>query len=123
MDGGPGAANLTYVEGLYEDYLRDPASVSPEWREYLAGFANDEFRFPKPRFGPSFNPSSIFNPPSAAGLGKTGPFSDPQSAAVQDRVYLLTRIYRVRGHRIAQVDPLGLNFNGYAWRRRHVGSV
>jgi len=108
MDGGPGAANLTYVEGLYEDYLRDPASVSPEWQEYLAGFANEEFRFPKPRFGPSFKPSSIFNPPSAAGLGKTGPFSDPQSAAVQDRVYLLTRIYRVRGHRIAQVDPLGL---------------
>jgi 2-oxoglutarate dehydrogenase complex dehydrogenase (E1) component-like enzyme len=27
---------------------------------------------------------------------------------MQDRVYLLTRIYRVRGHRIAQVDPLGL---------------
>ena len=39
MDGGPGAANLAYVEGLYEDYLRDPGSVSPEWREYLAGFA------------------------------------------------------------------------------------
>jgi 2-oxoglutarate dehydrogenase E1 component len=27
---------------------------------------------------------------------------------MQDRVYLLTRLYRVRGHRIAQVDPLGL---------------
>ncbi len=27
---------------------------------------------------------------------------------MQDRVYLLTRLYRVRGHRIARVDPLGM---------------
>jgi 2-oxoglutarate dehydrogenase E1 component len=27
---------------------------------------------------------------------------------LQDRIYLLIRLYRVRGHRIAQVDPLGL---------------
>ena len=34
--------------------------------------------------------------------------ADAEVAAMPDRVYLLTRIYRVRGHRIAQVDPLGL---------------
>ncbi len=33
---------------------------------------------------------------------------DPEIAALQDRVYLLIRLYRVRGHRIARVDPLGL---------------
>src|SRR5207244_4623982 len=31
-----------------------------------------------------------------------------RAAALHDRVYLLIRLYRVRGHRIAQVDPLGL---------------
>jgi 2-oxoglutarate dehydrogenase E1 component len=36
------------------------------------------------------------------------PALSASSAAIQDRIYLLIRLYRVRGHRIAQVDPLGL---------------
>ena len=104
----PGVANLAFVEGLYEDYLRDPASVSPDWRQYFSRIAESEFRFPKPRFGPSFRPASIFNPPSLARLRAPQRLADPEVAVLQDRVYLLTRIYRVRGHRIAQIDPLGL---------------
>jgi len=104
----PGAANLQFVESLYEDYLRDPASVSPDWQRYFSQFAENEFRFPKPRFQPSFRPFSIFNPPSSLVSPKRGRLADPEVAALQDRVYVLTRLYRVRGHRIAQVDPLGL---------------
>lgn len=105
----PGVVNLAFVEGLYEDYLREPGSVPPDWQRYFAEVAEGELRFPKPRFGPSFRPFSIFNPPSrrrpAAGANR---LADPEIAAMQDRVYLLTRLYRVRGHRIAQVDPLGI---------------
>jgi 2-oxoglutarate dehydrogenase E1 component len=105
----PATANLEFVEGLYEDYLRDPASVPADWRERFAEIAEGEFRFPKPRFGPSFRPSSIFNPPSPTPPPlEPSRLADPEMAAIQDRVYLLTRLYRVRGHRIAQVDPLGL---------------
>jgi 2-oxoglutarate dehydrogenase E1 component len=104
----PGAVNLAFVEGLYEDYLRDPASVAPDWQRYFAEVVQGEFRFPKPRFGPSFRPASLFNPPTRPRAPVGGPFADPEVAALQDKVYLLTRLYRVRGHRIAQVDPLGL---------------
>src|ERR1041384_7204308 len=104
----PGPANLAFVEGLYEDYLRDPASVPEDWRAYFTKLAQEEFRFPKPRFGPSFRPSSIFNPPRLSESRPTGRLADREIAALQDRVYLLTRLYRVRGHRIAQVDPLGM---------------
>jgi 2-oxoglutarate dehydrogenase E1 component len=105
----PGPASLAFVEGLYEEYLRDPASVPPDWQGYFARVAAEELRFPKPRFGPAFRPFSIFNPPSAR-RAAAGPdrLVDPEIAAMQDRVYLLTRLYRVRGHRIARVDPLGL---------------
>jgi 2-oxoglutarate dehydrogenase E1 component len=103
-----GAANLAFVESLYEDYLRDPASVSQDWQQYFKQVAQGEFRFPKPRFRPSFTPFSIFNPPSAQRTRPPSRLADPEIAAMQDRVYLLTRLYRVRGHRIAQVDPLGL---------------
>ncbi len=104
----PGAANLAFVESLYEDYLRDPSTVAPDWQQYFSGIAENEFRFPKPRFGPSFRPSSIFHPPARERPAPTPGLTDLKTAALQDRVYLLTRLYRVRGHRIAQVDPLGL---------------
>jgi 2-oxoglutarate dehydrogenase E1 component len=104
----PGPANLAFVEGLYEDYLRDPASVSEDWRSYFSNIAQEEFRFPKPSFGPSFRPASIFNPPRHTEKRPAGRLADREIAALQDRVYLLTRLYRVRGHRIAQVDPLGM---------------
>jgi 2-oxoglutarate dehydrogenase E1 component len=108
-------ANLPFVEELYEKFLRDTCSVSPEWREYFSQVANGELRFPKPHFGPSFKPFSIFNPPvSAAGRPEVASAKDTDqqiggvpSAALQDRIYLLIRLYRVRGHRIAHVDPLG----------------
>lgn len=104
----PGAANLAFVEALYEDFLRDPSSVSPDWQKYFSQIADGEFRFPKPRFRPSFTSSSIFNPPRPVRERRAGRLADPEIAALQDRVYVLTRLYRVRGHRIAQVDPLGL---------------
>jgi 2-oxoglutarate dehydrogenase E1 component len=104
----PGTANLAFVEGLYEDYLRDPASVPADWQQYFSGIAEREFRFPKPRFGPSFQPTSIFRTPATDRASAAAGATDLKTAALQDRVYLLTRLYRVRGHRIAQVDPLGL---------------
>src|SRR5436190_899617 len=104
----PNPANLAFLEGLYEDYLRDPGSVSADWRQYFSEVAEGEFRFPKPRFRPSFHASSLFNPPSSTRPRAVSRLADPEIAALQDRVYVLTRLYRVRGHRIAQVDPLGL---------------
>ena len=54
--------------------------------------------------------------PSVAALNRTRPgaapatdgFDESKIAALQHRVYRLVRHYRVRGHIIAAVDPLGL---------------
>src|SRR3569833_1297713 len=89
----PGPANLAFVEGLYEDYLRAPASVPADWQQYFSQIAEGEFRFPKPRFGPPFKPASLFNPPTAPRLKPAGRFADQELAETQDRVYLLTRLY------------------------------
>src|SRR5205814_2584380 len=86
---------------------RDQQSVPQDWQRYFRQQANGERQSPRDRFGPSFRPASLFNPPSTAGSRTIGHLGHPDEAAFQDRVYLLIRLYRVRGHRIAQVDPLG----------------
>ena len=94
-----------FVEELYGRYLENPETVSEGWRQFF-----DEFRrenggsFPGAMPwapAPTFRPPSIFNP-----RGGTPPTSDV--AGLQDRVDKLVRSYRVRGHMIARLDPLGL---------------
>ena len=75
----PNSMNLPFVEELYERYLQNPSSVPADWRGY---------------FQLTSSP-----PPSNNGQPGTAP---------QERVDRLIRNYRVRGHRIADVDPLGL---------------
>src|SRR5215831_1042425 len=86
------AANLAYLERLYADYLRDHDAVPEQWRQYFERSGeNGHFAL-----GPSFPPSSIFREAGADAAG-----------ALQERVDMLVRNYRVRGHTIAHVDPLG----------------
>ncbi|HKQ36575.1 MAG TPA: 2-oxoglutarate dehydrogenase E1 component [Verrucomicrobiae bacterium] len=84
--------NLAFLDRLYADYLRDPASVSSEWQQYFSEYRNGETTVrPAPaRF-------SIFNPPRA----------EAAPGELQDRVDQLIRSYRARGHVVAQVNPLG----------------
>ncbi|MEY2428096.1 MAG: 2-oxoglutarate dehydrogenase component [Verrucomicrobiota bacterium] len=93
---------------MHEQYLRDPSSVPEDWQRYFSSLANGDHEIPNPRFGPSFQPSSLFNPPRARAEQPKDSVAHSHPAALQDRVYLLIRLYRVRGHRIAHVDPLGL---------------
>jgi 2-oxoglutarate dehydrogenase E1 component len=105
----PSPTNLAFVEGLYEDFVRNPQSVSADWQQYFARMGNGDLTLQTPRFGPTFKARSIFNPIPADSVTPAVPTAPlPRAATMHDRVYLLIRLYRVRGHRIARVDPLGL---------------
>jgi 2-oxoglutarate dehydrogenase complex dehydrogenase (E1) component-like enzyme len=92
IESGLNPANLAFVEDLYENFLRDASSVSPEWREYFSRVANGELRFPQPRFGPSFKPHSLFNPPGSAAVSAAAGGTPSLSglvevpAGIQDRL-------------------------------------
>ncbi len=92
-------SSLAFVEGLYEDYLENPESVDLHWRTFfeneLKGSANGY------RAAPSFKPASIFNPAAR-------PESGEGDIALQQKVGRMVRNYRVRGHIMAKLDPLGL---------------
>ncbi len=99
------SASLEYVEELYERYLQDPGDVPEPWRTTFDGLPADGLA-ERRRLGPSFVPRSLFNPPGTAStvqLDRAG--SD--AATLQQRVERLVRNYRVRGHRLADLSPLG----------------
>jgi 2-oxoglutarate dehydrogenase E1 component len=104
----PNATNLAFVEGLYMDFLRDPSLVPLDWRQYFEKLSKEEWVVAKPRIGPSFRPASLFNPTAQASVDGATRVGEAEVAILQDRVDELIRNYRVRGHMIARIDPLGL---------------
>src|SRR5438105_3929798 len=102
----PNSLNLPFVEDLYVAFLWDPSSVTGEWRAYFESLANGEAAIVRPSLGPSFRPSGLFN---ALGTDEQSDerAGEPTAAARQDRVDQLIGAYRLRGHRIAGINPLG----------------
>jgi 2-oxoglutarate dehydrogenase E1 component len=105
----PGSINLAFLEDLYASYLRDPASVSADWQRYFAPIRNGDHA-PRNGFAPDFPNTSVFNPPVAlpASERMLRVAVEQESTNLQDRVDQLIRAYRICGHLIAQIDPLGL---------------
>jgi 2-oxoglutarate dehydrogenase E1 component len=98
--------NLAYVEALYGHYLRDQQSVPETWRTFFAGWHDGADGRAQP--GPSFRARSVFNPGPTAAISRRAPPLDPLQASVRDRLNQLIRNYRVRGHMLAKLDPLGV---------------
>lgn len=107
----PNSLSVGFVENLYANYLEDPASVSADWRRYFKEISGGARPGKRPRMEPSFQPASIFNPRSARDGNGSATVRELEMAVLQDRVDQLVRAYRVRGHMIAQIDPLGIRQN------------
>lgn len=100
--------SLAFVESLYADFLEDPTSVAPEWQRYFHSFGEGNGASMRQVVGPSFRRASMFNPPTHQQPNGHGTAKELNVAVLQDRVDQLIRAYRVRGHMIANLDPLGL---------------
>ncbi len=79
----PHSQNLGFIEEIYSDYLKNPSSVSPDWRTYFQSL-------------------------SVTG-GNGSPVTEKRGDVRQERVDQLIRNYRVRGHMAARLDPLNLS--------------
>ncbi|MEZ4221058.1 MAG: 2-oxoglutarate dehydrogenase E1 component [Polyangiaceae bacterium] len=111
-DAWPNTLSLAFVEQLYERYLQEPSSVDSGWQAYFASLPKDAFAS-APQIGPRHRPASVFNPKNGGGGGngqalRAAEFDPFEVAVRQDRVDQLVRAFRVRGHMVAKIDPLGL---------------
>lgn len=83
--------NAQFIESLYQQYLKEPTSISEEWQEYFARLS----------------------PPMPSSHRETRSNAQPQLIETVDlekqaRVLQLINAYRVRGHFNANLDPLGI---------------
>ena len=104
------AGNAAYLEDLYEQFLRDPASVSAAWRQYFETLprVNSQARdLPHTEIRDEFRRLAHQIRPAAAVLPERGT-APLESAHQQVKVLQLINAYRFRAHQIARLDPLGL---------------
>lgn len=119
-----------YVAELYARFLRDRSTVDPSWAGIFSELGDDErsllSELTGPSWAPSRNPDGLANG-AADGRAANGVLTDgavkTTGAALADalgmdqlkiavrdsiRALMLIRAYRVRGHLLATLDPLGL---------------
>jgi len=93
---------------LYAEFQRDPASVPAEWRRLFESTTGDDSANGRWQPGPAFQPRNVFN--GGDGPAKSHALAtqlDPLTASLHERLNELIRNFRVRGHKLAAIDPLG----------------
>ena len=95
--------SLPYLESLLEMYRLNAGTVPEAWRRYLEQFNGELGAGAPPLSAPQLRPASIFR--GGPRLGDAAAEGD-NIRRKQHAVDQLVRNYRVRGHRIADLDPL-----------------
>jgi 2-oxoglutarate dehydrogenase E1 component len=126
--------NAEYIEQLHARYARDPEAVDESWREFFRQLGDSEADAEREAAGPSWarpdwpplphdeltaaldgqwaeEPKKAGEKIRAKAAEKGVSLSDEQvRRAVLDsiRALMIIRAYRIRGHLVADLDPLGL---------------
>ena len=103
--------NAPYVEALYEQFLTDPQSVEPAWRDYFQHL-QDGMKLRDGVAAEQIHSTVQAGIVSRAGAQRRATTAvgtlSTDAAAKQGAVSRLVQIYANRGHLIAKLDPLAL---------------
>ena len=104
--------NATYVEDLYESYLKDPNGVPEQWRDYFDKLPRVESEFVQIEDVPHSVVRERFAQISKMRVRTEATVAHDSQATEyerkQVRVVQLISAYRQRGHQKARLDPLEL---------------
>lgn len=90
------SAHPQFIEGLYQDYSKDPNSVDPELKKFFEGF---DFAM-----GSAKNGSNGISAAPAAGSSTTGAAATDWMYEI--RAYRMILGYRNKGHLLAKTNPI-----------------
>jgi len=111
--------NSTFIKDLYIKYLNDPNSIPLSWKQFFDGLDEDKETIKKEILGPSWSKKqnnfkvNIFPKDSIQkdnlSFDSTITKKDYEKEKEQSvKAIALIRAYRIRGHLIANLDPLGM---------------
>ena len=106
--------NATFLAELYCRYLLEPSSVDSEWGRFFDGLKDERSAVLADLRGASWAPAAVPAPHS-----RQVPVEQVSTERVRRhtldsiRALMMIRVYRVRGHLIANLDPLGLQGERY----------
>ena len=114
-----GSNSSEFVETLYADYLSNPGALPEEWKIFFDGLNDQKDKIIKNANGPSWSPKKkikINIPDPSKYIEKNNNAFENSSSegnvlqAAKDsvRANMIVRAYRIRGHLISNLDPLGL---------------
>ncbi len=116
--------NAVFIEELYERYLQDPMSVDVSWREFFRDASSGTSSAKRGASWAAVKSKVIGMVDASEAPKDTKKKPSAQSAAIDSaaveafahdsiRAIMMVRAYRVRGHLIANLDPLGIEVNDY----------
>ncbi len=102
--------NSEFINEFYADYLSDPKSVPESWRQFFEGLSEEQKLIYDDLQGPSWSPERKnkkirFNTEDLKEEEKEFEI-DLKSINESVKAIALIRAYRIRGHLIANLDPL-----------------
>jgi 2-oxoglutarate dehydrogenase E1 component len=124
--------NGEYIAHLYAQYMKNPSSIASSWQDFFRVLSDEEVDVLREQHGASWTPEE--NRLEANGFGRAFDLDTPPSSALSRpalnvvpmpsrapassmeegqlentvRLHNLINAYRVYGHCLAQLDPLGL---------------
>ena len=130
--------NSSYIEKLYAKYVENPASIPDSWRQFFEGLGDQKDNIIENQ-GPSWAPSNIkyisngdldvyekYLPTNLNGKSIKEKITEANKTLSSDervdverstidsvRAIMMIRAYRIRGHLIADLDPLQLQEKNY----------
>ncbi|HEX5786594.1 MAG TPA: thiamine pyrophosphate-dependent enzyme, partial [Woeseiaceae bacterium] len=99
--------NAGAVEALYQQYIKEPESVAPAWRDYFDALDDAEVQSAHAEIRQRLRHAAR-NGSRAATVRTSGPAAQAADGEKQAAVSRLIQVYSLRGHQIADIDPLGL---------------
>ena len=109
--------NSEFINEFYADYLSDPNSLPESWKQFFEGLSDEQKLIYDDLKGPSWSPVKkkskkiILESAKDKDTGKSKEINlDLAQQATKDsvRAIMLVRAFRIRGHLVASLDPLGL---------------
>ena len=109
--------NSEFINQFYSDYLSDPASLPDSWKKFFDGLSEDEKLIFDDLKGPSWSPEKKIRDLKSSINEKRekieksldlNEVTTKQASQDSVRAIMLIRAYRIRGHLIANLDPLSI---------------